>query len=343
MAEAYKEDLESILVRYDIEVIDIRTESYKNKKGVWWIKTPGGYSILKKHSNSDKTLDFIIAAVEYLQGKGIRIPKVIPASNGEKYVCLNNCCYVLNEAIPGVNPSYSSREQLEKVVRELAAFHKASTGFVPPQGCKPRIHLGSWPKTYRERTDKLSSYHALENSAAVHGDFGTTILEEFGYFLQRARDSIIGLESSFYWQWVENSKKTGGLCHQDFAAGNLILTEAGEMYVLDIDSITMDIPVRDIRKLLLKVMKKRGCWEAGLTKDILAWYQAENPLEYRQWQVLKWELMHPHLFSGIMTKYYEKREESWTHAKYHRRLKEMVKVEKTIQPVIEGFETLIPR
>ncbi|NLX86261.1 MAG: CotS family spore coat protein [Clostridiales bacterium] len=343
MKETYQEDLKGVLAAYPIDVLSIRTESYKQKKGVWWIKTPEGYRILKKHSNSDRTLDFIIAAVEYLQGKGIRIPRIIPASDGRKYVISNNSCFVLSEAVAGTNPVYNDAEQLKRIVQGLAKFHRASAGFVPPEGSKPRVHLGTWPKAYSDRAEKMKSYYAQEESINEHGDFGKIILEEFPYFLRRAQEAVKGLEGSYYRQWVEEVQKTGCLCHQDFAAGNLILTGAGELYVLDIDSITLDLPIRDIRKLLLKVMKKRGGWDAGLTADMLSWYQQENPLENRQWQVLKWELLYPHLFEGIMTKYYEKREKTWSPAKYYSRLQDMIAVEKTLGHVMEGFEGLIPR
>ncbi len=342
MKDAYKEDLKGVLAAYPIEVTGIRTESYKEKKGVWWIETPGGYKILKKHSNSDKTLDFIIAAVEYLQSRGIFMPRIIPAADGRKYVKSNNSCFVLSEAISGVNPSYNSREQLKRIVKELARFHRASEGFVPPKDSKPRVHIGNCPDTYRARMEKMEGYYALETGSAEHNEFGEISLEEYPRFLQRIRESIDGFEGSYYHRWSEKAQKTGCLCHQDFAAGNLLLTDAGELYVLDIDSITLDLPIRDIRKFLLKVMKKRGGWDLSLTGDMLSWYQQENALEQQQWRVLKWELMYPHLFEGIMTKYYEKREKTWTAGKYLRRLKEMVAVEKTIDPVMEGFDALIP-
>jgi hypothetical protein len=62
MKETYKEDLEGVLAAYPIDVSGIRTESYKQKKGVWWIKTPEGYRILKKHSNSDRILAFTMSS-----------------------------------------------------------------------------------------------------------------------------------------------------------------------------------------------------------------------------------------------------------------------------------------
>lgn len=338
-----EEDLYKVLEKYSIDVISIRTESYKDKKGVWWIETPEGYKILKKHANSDRILEFIIAAVEHLQARGIRIPQIIPAYGGGKYVFVNNNCYLLSEAISGRNPVYNNPNELAAVAGGLARFHSASTGFVPPPGCKPRIHLGGWLESYRKRKDKIEAFYADESASKDHQAFGKVFLNEFPYFSERIRKSIEGLEGSYYRQWVQEVQDTGSLCHQDFAAGNLILTEDGELYVLDIDSITIDIPIRDIRKLLLKVMKKRGGWDSRLAKDILKAYQTENPLEPEQWQVLKWELLYPHLFDGIVSKYYEKREKTWTIDKYYKRLVEMVGVERSIDSIIDAFDDLIPQ
>ncbi|MBA1336620.1 MAG: hypothetical protein HPY66_3055 [Firmicutes bacterium] len=343
MREIYGEALEGVLAQYDIDVIDIKVESYKGKKGVWWIKAPDGYKILKKQSNSKETVGFIIAAVEYLQRRGIRIPQIIRTVDGGNYAYSGNNCYILSEAVYGKNPDYSNPGELKRTAQEMARFHKSSIGFTPPADCKPRVHLGKWPEKYRADVDKLKNFYAAEGSQPQHSAFGSIILKEFPHFLKRIENSIDGLEGSCYSSWVNSCIDTGCLCHQDFAAGNLVLTESGEFFVLDTDSVTMDIPIRDVRKLLLKIMKKRGGWDVGLARDILAWYQEKNPLDLCQWQVLKWELLYPHLFAGIMGKYYEKREKSWTEEKYLKRLKEMVHIEKTVEPVIQDFDTVIPR
>ena len=68
-----KEDIQTVLKEYDIDVIGIKTESYKGKKGVWWIGTPAGQKILKKEAYSCKTLEFIIAAMEHLMCNGISL------------------------------------------------------------------------------------------------------------------------------------------------------------------------------------------------------------------------------------------------------------------------------
>ena len=126
----------------------------------------------------------------------------------------------------------------------------------------------------------------------------------------------------------------------DFTASNLILTSSNKIFVLDIDSITIDLPTRDIRKFLNKIMKKKGQWDSKLTSQILQWYNDLNPLEHWKWMVLKEALIFPHLFVGIMSKYYEKREVNWPEARYIERLKGMIKIEKSIDPILQDFERL---
>ena len=80
----------------------------------------------------------------------------------------------------------------------------------------------------------------------------------------------------------------------------------------------------------------------ALVKDILSWYQEQYPLKSWQWEVLRPTLIYPHLFVGIMSKYYERREETWTEQKYLSRLKEMIKIEKSLDPIIDNFDRIRP-
>jgi len=72
------------------------------------------------------------------------------------------------------------------------------------------------------------------------------------------------------------------------------------------------------------------------------WYNAQNPLEHWKWQVLKEALIFPHPFVGIMSKYYEQREVNWPETRYIERLKGMIKTKKSIEPILQNFEIIIP-
>ncbi len=342
MTYTANEPLEVVLSAYPVSVTQIRNESYKDKKGVWWIGTDKGMFILKKMSNSEETIKFILDAVNYLGRNGVLLPKPVKTKDGKDYVNISGTCYVLSTAIEGKNPSYSSPKELDSIVRELAKFHRASKGYSPPPDCKPKFHLGLWIEDYRRQIDEIHEYYTLELAKKEHDAIGRAIMAEFTYFYERANAAIAGLEGPEYRAWSELALKAGTLCHQDFAAGNLLVGSGGSMYVIDTDSLTVDIPARDIRKLLNKVMKKAGKWDTGLTANMLRSYQSVNPLTREQWNVVKLDLMFPHLFIGAVNKYIYKRDSEWNDEKYLKRILEMSSFEKTVTGVLKEFDSIIP-
>lgn len=342
MPTAANEPLNAVLGNYPIKALDIKNESYKDKKGVWWIQTDKGMKILKKISNSEETLRFILDAVRHLINNGILLPKVQQTGDGKDYAVIGGICYVLTDAIEGRNPSYSSPGELALLVGELAKFHKASAGFRPQPGTKPKYHLGLWVEDYTEQLEDINSFYKNELAKSEHDPVNKAIIKEFPYFYERAVSAIEGLKGTEYPDWVRESQEKGCLCHQDFAAGNLILTPSNTIYVLDTDSLTVDIPARDIRKLLNKIMKKAGEWDMELTKRILKIYQADNPLTPPQWKVVMLDLAFPHLFLGAVNKFYYKRDKEWSVDKYLQRIVEMSSFEKTIEPLLKNFSSVIP-
>ncbi len=342
MSSASSEPLDIILTNYPVKVLEIKNESYKDKKGVWWVKTQEGMYILKKISNSEDTFKFILDAVRYLSSNGVNLPAVLKTRDGRDYVNYQGVCYVLTEAVNGRNPSYSSSDELNLVVRGLAQFHKSSTGFFPAQDTKPKYHLGLWVEDYSEQIEDINSFYKKELQNASINKTGAFIVREFPHFYERAQTAINGLRGQPYADWVKKAGKSGSLCHQDFAAGNLLITGSNSLCVLDTDSITVDIPARDIRKLLNKVMKKSGKWDKNLTRTMLAQYQKVNPLTPQEWQVVKLDLLFPHLFIGAVNKYYYRRDKDWSDDKYLQRIVEMAAFEKAAQPLLDDFNSIVP-
>ncbi len=337
------EPLSEVLEKYPYTVKSIRTESYKQKKGVWWVETTEGMKILKKHPNSEPLLQFLLSAIAHLQNRGMHIPRVNETIDGSPYVKIGDTCFILIDAVEGVNPDYKKPEELNAIVRELGRFHHASVGFIPPDESKARQHLDNWRQDFSADAGRLTDFYNEETNKAVHKEFGKIVLEVFPSFLKRMEDAVTGLDGPEYRAWVNKIAESGGLCHQDFAAGNILLNSAGKVYILDTDSLTIDLPARDIRKLLNKVMKKNGKWDLALLENVLRAYQQANPLTIDEWAVLKLDLTFPHLFAGIMDKYYRQREKDWTESKYLSRLKEMIAVERSLEEALKKYDEIIKK
>jgi len=337
-----EENINSILSQYNIHTLDVEKKSDKGKKAVWWINTTEGDKVLKKHSCSSKTLEFILSAAEHLQNGKVNLSTIIKTKDNTNYIKGVKCCYVLSEAVIGNTPNEDNPKELIMIIKQLANFHYASKNFTFPVDCKPRIHLGLQKEEFEIQMHKIKGFYDTEISKPKHSEFGQIIINVFPYFYKRMQLAITENEKSGYDKWALEAKSTNCLCHQDFTASNLILTSSKKIFVLDIDSITIDLPTRDIRKFLNKIMKKKGKWDLLLTLQILGWYNAQNPLEHWKWQVLKEALIFPHPFVGIMSKYYEQREVNWPETRYIERLKGMIKTEKSIEPILQNFEKIIP-
>ncbi|WP_332692528.1 hypothetical protein [Halalkalibacter lacteus] len=52
--------------------------------------------------------------------------------------------------------------------------------------------------------------------------------------------------------------------------------------MFDMDSLTIDLPIRDMRKILNKVMKKRKKWALDVLNNMVRAYQWINPLTNEQ-------------------------------------------------------------
>lgn len=337
-----REPLELVLSNYDIKVQSTRSETYKEKKAVWWIDTDKGLMVLKKISNSEQTLKFTISAIKHLSENGVHLPPIIKTTDGMDYTAADGACYVLGGAVKGKNPSYDSAKELEIIIKGLAGFHAASRGFKVLPDTKPKSHLGKWEEDLTAQLEDMRDFYNREVSAGGFNQLGKFIIAEFPYFYQKAISAIDSLRAGDYAAWVEKARLEGALCHQDFAAGNLILNPSGILYILDTDGITIDIPARDLRKILNKIMKKNGKWDFELAKKIFKTYQSVNPLQPSEWRVVLTDIKFPHLFLGAMNKYYYRRDKEWPEEKYFSRIKEMCAFEKTIEPFSDNFETLIP-
>ena len=130
MISISKEPLEYVLSKYNIDVIKIRNESYKEKKGVWWIHTPDGFKVLKKVSNSEDTLRYIISAVYHLCDNGVKIPTINKTKDGNDYVKTNGSCYVLSDAAKGKNPLYKVDKEFKIVCTEKLPVPPVAGGAV---------------------------------------------------------------------------------------------------------------------------------------------------------------------------------------------------------------------
>lgn len=335
MAQEHREPPRAVLEAYGCTDARVVTETIKKKKAVWFVQSPDGELVLKQSPLSEGRLRFVLAAADHLGTRGVRLPAVIPTREGLPYVASPEGLFFMMERIEGRNPSYDLPAERAAILQGLARFHRASEGFFPEGYAEARIQLGDWPRLYLKRLD------ALQQPAGT-GAFWEATRPHHAVMVEAARTALERLQRSAYHRWTETVRQAGGLCHQDFAAGNLLLEPSGELAVLDLDSISVEIPARDLRKILLKVLKKAGVWDHELAVSMLGAYHQENPLPLEQYQVLQADLLFPHLYHGLVDKYRRNREPEWSEALFLTKLEKVVAFERHKWEVLSS-QPLMPQ
>lgn len=326
----------SIMSQYPLRVRKVQLISDKGKKATWTIVTSAGTKILKKSPAPKKRLLFLIQAIKHLQKNGTPIPAMVSTRTGKDYSeDSSGNCYVLSDAVQGTSPTYNTTDLLT-IMKGLGKFHMASRGFQWSYSMNERKHLGGWPKSYARYIDRLESYKKMANSSS--NEFEKLFLLHADNFISQGKEALKWIQSKYYTDWVNKVAVQKNLCHQDFAAANLIKTNK-DMAIIDMDSLTIDLPARDIRKIFNKVMKKHG-WSASKAVLMLRAYREVHPLSDEECQIIYADLLFPHLFYGLSSKFFNKRTE-WNEPGTLKKLKAMIDFEKDRQRMLSSWKTIV--
>jgi len=322
-------ELAAALARYGLSADAATAVSRKPKKPVWRVAAPDGEAYLKRLPYRRARVVFSAAAGDHLHAQGAGVPRLLRTLDAEVCATVGRGCYVLCAAVPARAPTYA--RDLGAIAAALARFHERSPGFAPPPGSAPRDHLDAWPADYRQGRARLRAAEAL---AAGGHPLGASLLACAAEVQGMAREAAERLAAAFPAAAAAAAARPR-LCHQDFSASNLRIDAAAAVVAFDIDSVAYDLPVRDLRKLLNKVMKEEGAWSAERAGAALAAYSAVRPLSGEERALLLADLRFPHLVSGLVKKLFLKPAAEWPPEDCSRRLDQVIAVERSKVAVLQ--------
>lgn len=293
-----------VLTDYDIKPKSTEVMQSGGVKTVWRIDTGKNRLCLKRLRQPLEKALFTINAQNYMARKGAKVPAIYPARDGRLYILHNNQLFVLYQWITGKDLFLNNMSDLKNALRGLAAFHRDSAGYMPPANCRASSKLGRWPHHYNSMLERLRKWKQIA-SGSPNSPLSKVFLAHVDNSIRLGQKALAILEKSHYTEWVKEVADRKSLCHQDFGDGNVLLTPEG-VYVIDLDSVTYDLPVRDLRKIIIKRMSARGKWDKELIHYIVSNYSQVNPLNKKQLQVLYTDLLFPHEFHDTAKNPYRK-------------------------------------
>ncbi|WP_243385673.1 CotS family spore coat protein [Bacillus kexueae] len=341
MNENANQVLQNILSLYPITVQNVSLLSMKSGRTMWLVETDEGPKVLKNAEMKLERMLFIAGAHEHLQNNGLPIAPIIRTKNGALTVGAGESSFVLYDKIDGDEVIYYNENSLVETMQFMAQFHLASKGYENHSESKKRGRIGKWHKLFRWKLQELEGNKTIAEGLP-DDPFSVLFLQHVDHMLERGRKALQELDELPYQNWTKAWIEEKGFCQQDFTMARFTHAEEGLM-MKELHSITNDLPSRDIRILLNKVMKKMSIWDTDLAFTMLKAYDSVHPLTQEQYEVIWTELRFPHLFCSIIHKYYLGQKESWSDEKYIWALQNIISLENSKSEFLTKTDEMFAR
>lgn len=284
---------EYIIGSWDVQVDRIEVIQGGQMALVWKIHTSNGPVCLKRIHRPEKKALFSINAQNYLAEKGARVPGIIRNKQNDLFTKQGPFLFVLYDWIEGGVFDLAVDPDLEVVMKGLAEFHLWSEGYHPPEGIPVFKKLGRWPNHYIKRCQQMESWKIIAQNTPDN-PFSQLYLQEIDYFIEQGRQTLDRLMNSKYVPWIEEQSANPTLCHQDYGAGNTVLGNDGKIWVIDLDTVSYDLPIRDLRKMIIPLLDTTGVWDEARFQLMMNAYESVNPLTSEQKEVMYIDMLFPY-------------------------------------------------
>lgn len=285
-----------VMTRYDMRVDGMTLITSKPDKGgaIWRIETDKGPRSLKVLHREPRRSLFSVYAQQWLVEQGARVPALIRTKAGELYVEAGHKLWIVTDWIALEPADKMDVEGAETLVYGLGEFHRASRGYLPPKFAQQSTRLYNWPKHYAKMIDKIGWFRDLAEAYPETAG-SAQLLQVVDRFQQQAREAMTKFEQSSFRKMVAKGERFWGLVHQDFGFSNGQMGPDG-IWVIDLDGVSYDFPIRDLRKLITSTMDDMGAWDAGIIRRLIQSYHRANPLDRETYELLLNDMAFPNEF-----------------------------------------------
>jgi CotS family spore coat protein len=288
---------EEVLKSYDLSVQSIQVVTTKPDKGgaIWKLETKSGPKSLKLlHRRPTRSL-FSLGAQEYLvEVQEARVPPIVKTKDGNNYVEAGGKLWFVAEWIEPLTPVTKDLEGAKQLCYALGEFHRLSKGYIPPEKAEIASRLHKWPKNYKKVIAKMEWFRTIakayeEMPASSH------LLNVVDQFEEQARRSLERLNQSSYFELIKQGNAYWGLVHQDYGWSNGQMGAEG-MWIIDLDGVAFDLPIRDLRKLISGTMADLYRWDVTWVREMIKAYHEANPITAPLYEILMIDLSLPNEF-----------------------------------------------
>lgn len=316
---------------------NIKIESLKPNKGVYFLKTNQGDKCLKKINYGIQKLLFVYSAKEHLINNGFsRVDKYCLNIEGNPYAIVNEDIYTLSDWIEGRECDFHNKEDLINASKNLAYMHLASIGYEPPENSKLKTDLGRWHHLMEKRIKSFDKMRDMARKSSKKSDFDFNYIKNMDFFKDVGRRAMNILQESSYLELCRLAEEEKGFCHHDYTYNNIVIDNNNEINIIDFDYCKREIKTFDISNYMIKVLK-RNDWDFEFAKLIIDSYNSVFPLKEEEYKVLFAFLVFPQRFWRLCNRYYYN-EVTWSETTFNNKMEELIEEREKFMNLIDEFK-----
>jgi CotS family spore coat protein len=310
--------VKAVMSEYGLVVIDI----YK-ARSAYKILTPEGAYRLKKMSKGRSKVSNCNYLVESLYSNGFYdVAKYIKTKGGHLYVKYGKYIFYVTEWIDGDECNIDNFDEVLGSIKLLANFHTCVNS-IDTSKLKIRNNLRNWPKIFINNLTDLEKFKIIIDRKKIKDEFDASYLKYIDMFYERGLKTIDLLNKSNYYRLSKSISKNRTICHDSFYYENIIKREE-RYFIIDLDSVTIDLQVLDLGKLIRRLMSKSSYhWNFQKARAIIEEYTNIKPISTEELEVMAAVIMFPHKFWKLGKKRYIK-QKSWSEKKYLHKLHKII-------------------
>lgn len=292
---------ENVLPYYNLQNAQISIIKFKDtdkQRAVYRIDYEGKSYCLKKVYYNSEDLLYVYSAIEWLYRNNIRVPKLLPTIDNNRFVSYQGMLFILTPWIEGDKCNFDNINHVILSVKKLSTIHSISRNFQPILGSSLKEGFEDYYiSTLKHFQDLLQA----SNEAFNYKDtFSRQFISNFDLNLRLAK---ISLDIS---NKIDNNALSKSLCHGDYVNKNLIFPTDLDPWVIDFDKCKIDYCAKDLAYFMRRLLKRENTkWNIDLALSILKSYNEISTLTQSDLRYLISYICFPQKYWRISRDYYK--------------------------------------
>lgn len=265
---------QNVLPYYDLQNSQISIIKFKDtdrQRAVYRIDSNGVSYCLKKVYYNTKDLLYVYSAIEWLYRNDIRVPKLLPTIDNNRFVSYEDMLFILTPWIEGDKCNFDNINHVMLSVKKLSIIHSISRDFQPILGSSLKEGFDDYYiSTLKHFQDLLK---ASNESFKYKDTFSRQFISTFDVNLSLAK---ISLDIS---NKINPNNLSKSLCHGDYVNKNIIFPADLDPWIIDFDKCKIDYCAKDLAYFMRRLLKRENTkWNINLALSILENYNKVSPL-----------------------------------------------------------------